>query len=473
MEPSQLFAGRAFLSKQRKCKFPNHKHSDFIRKIIQDYNSSFMATDITDAVGDENYDSYIIEGFNPHPGSKIKLKYSLDENCQSLIRESDFLKKNKPIFTDKLLHSDSIKIGQNVRYSVHSVENADNIQDCGRHVILDNSQSFILIMLAFGRTECDFSFKKHFDLFFKEKSIENAPEFLLKYIDDLYGLKEVKSILSSLKAFAKNNYDDSVFESDEVCHGNLNMENILFRGNLFKFIDCSNCFKGNKILDIAFLSVNLGFKDREINEILKDYCFICDLDESLVREQFDKCLKVASAMVFTDIIYSYLIEYCVFFGSRNERILDLISRFSRSFYLLESFNMIPKYRDQIKEMLINPMVECQVDVEVPPDELLTKDKPISEFEMEKPKLNATLEKDENNKSFINIYWNKVNDHSEYLCYVIKPNGSIKQFDKSDKNRYIYKNLDVIGDYGIGVKTLGDNLKEDSKFCIVKLRVFDI
>ncbi|NVM35102.1 MAG: hypothetical protein HWN81_05870 [Candidatus Lokiarchaeota archaeon] len=474
MNSSQLFSGRAFVTKETRCSLASHKYKKLILDIIKDSKNSFFAFEVSYLDGNENYDCYILHGDQRSDiGSDICLKFSLDKNCKELIRESSFLKNNDSLFKNSYIASGVCEKAGNVRYLLSSIERSETIRESGRYIVLENISSFIFTLMAFSKTETERNFKEFSEDFFYENSISKSPKFLLDSIDQYFGLDEVKSIFNELKSFVIENYDEKILEKNTVCHGSLSLDNVITRDNLFKFINCNNCFKGNKLIDIAFVCVNFGLHEEQSNYIINEYIEALALDKEETKKEFEYCLKIVTCIVYTRILYSYIIESCVFLSERRNLLLRVIDNFSSSFYWLEKFDLLSEYRDKIKEILIEPILNSQEDVSIPPNQVITKDRVSSKNKIKKPKLNAVLKKTKLNKPYIELSWEKINKHSQYSCYVLKPNGSFKEYKDSENNNYIYSEVDVIGTYGVGVKTLGDDSIEDSDYDIITLDIFDI
>lgn len=485
MNTSQLFTGRAFLSEKKESLFYTHKYSSIINEIIKKSNLNFKCHRIEELYSNENFDSYLLEDsdylFNSKlsqdgdkPVSrKIKIKLSLDENCEDLIRESDFLNQNESLFTEKIISHGVLEGKFKVRYLLVSYEIADSLKDLGRYIIFDNLVSFIFTFLAFSGLKCKTSFKKHYNSFFKDRSPYKFSKFIKESIEVNYGLKDVKSVFSSLKDFCQKNYEEDVFKGNSVCHGSLSKEDIIFRDGCFKFINCNKTFKSNKLFDVAFFVLNSGFKQNDVDFILYHYSLATKIDIAIVEKDFEKCMKVAVCMFYTDIMHSYIIETCVFLSKRESTVLDLIESFSKSFYWLEKFDIIPEYRDIISDILSEPIISNQVDVSSPPNDIVVPDRLTEEKKANKPKVNASLNKNENGDLYIDISWSYIDEFSKYFCYVLKPNGKTKQYKNSECINIKYKDIDVLGSYGIGVKTIGGEKTADSDFDVVTLDVLNI
>ena len=91
----------------------------------------------------------------------------------------------------------------------------------------------------------------------------------------------------------------------------------------------------------------------------------------------------------------------------------------------------------------------------------------------KPKVEASLVRSEEGVNTIEIHWDLVNNYSNYYCYVIKPNGEVSKNENTKENDFTYDDIDLIGKYGVGVKTIGDKNYSDSEFDIAEVSVFEI
>jgi hypothetical protein len=90
-----------------------------------------------------------------------------------------------------------------------------------------------------------------------------------------------------------------------------------------------------------------------------------------------------------------------------------------------------------------------------------------------PEVKVSLLNDDDGNPFLNIKWKTVNDFSDYFCYVIKPNGKVQEYKDLSCTEIIYDKVDVLGDYGVGVKSIGDENNEDSDFNITKVSILNI
>lgn len=502
MNSSQLFSGRVFVCRERKYAIQNYKYKSLIERILKDAGITAITSSVIETDGSENFDCLILEqqsyktqqntgvtygsggiktkskataetSNNKYQAKKIKLKFSFDSDERSLDRESLFLRENKSIFTDKYIASGNVKFGDKVKYLLTSVEEAETVSSCGRYVITENLPSLIFSLMAFSKTKCGTTFKEYSAKLLDEVDISNLPETFLESIDSNYNIKNSKQILDYFKSEIENCYDKEVMEKESVCHGNLSIENILFRSGRFKFINCSDCFMGNKLLDLSFMFLSAGFTKNQIRFCLNDYAKALNLKIEDVDREFDLCFKMATLIHFARLIHSYMVESLVFLGRNKTRILSLIDSFSRCYIFLEEFDLLPDYRPMLKQMFIDPVIKSQIDVTAVPSSVAQKDRITNNKKTKQPQVKANLVKDDTGKLFFDVSWESVNDYSDYFCYVVKPNGTIKTYESFTDTSFTYHNIDVIGDYGIGVKSIGDDNNEDSDFNIVKISVLDI
>ena len=338
---------------------------------------------------------------------------------------------------------------------------------------MENPESFMFSFLAFSKTKCDRSFKQYIDDFFEERETSDFPEAFLESLESNYNIKDVKKIFNYFQSEVDSIYDASFMESESVCHGNLSIDNVLFRSGRIKFINCDNSFKGNKLLDLSLFTISAGLTRDQTNFFVDHYIRALKLDADEVKNQFQHCLKICVLIHCASLIHSYIIESLLFLGRNKSRTLNLIDQFSRSFHFLDEFDIIPEYKSLIKNMFIEPILQSQDDVEVVPSSVAQKDRVIDKKRIKSPETKVSLLRDDNNNPFIEVKWEPVNDFSDYFCYVVKPNGKVQEYKDLASTSVIYDKIDVIGDYGVGVKSIGDEHNEDSDFNITKITVLDI
>jgi len=502
MNASQLFSGRVFVCRERRYKIQNYKYKTLIERILADACIDSLTQFVIEEDGDENFDCLILEqgemsmrpqsgveyssGNGPKKSTKyvepkknklngecFKLKFSFGDSHESLDREIEFLKSNDSIFTDKYIADGKVKFGDRATYLLTSVEKADSMCSLGRYALIDNVPSFIFSSLAFAKTKCDRSFKGYIDDFFKERDTSDLPEAFVDSLELDYDIKDVKAVFNYFRSEVNNAYDESIMEAESVCHGNLNIDNVLFREGRFKFINCNDSFNGNKLLDLSFFAISCGLTKDQMDMLVDNYIRSLNLDADETRKQFQACLKVSVLIYCSRLIYSYIIENLVFLGKNKSKTLSLIDQFSRSFHFLDEFGVMPEHLSSVRNMFIDPILRSQADVELVPSSVAQKDRIIDKKRIKTPEVKVSLLNDDDGNPFLNIKWKTVNDFSDYFCYVIKPNGKVQEYKDLSCTEIIYDKVDVLGDYGVGVKSIGDENNEDSDFNITKVSILNI
>ena len=473
MNSSQIFTGRAFINEEKAIDLLDKRYGKIFHAILSKAKQTLDIVEIKQIKGDENFDCFMVKtGFIPMI-TTLKIKISYDKNCKSIISETVFLRANDAILNERIIDSGIVEVGTKIRYIITAVDRADTLEELGRGYLFDNMKSFMYTFVYFSSLNCDVTFEEYFSNFLKEKDFSDSSEYVSEMLEINYGLENVLNVFEDLKNKAKENYKGSLLSAETACHGNLSLDNIISREFLFKFIDCQQCFLGNKLLDICFLCLNLGLSKNVSKIIVGEYSMAFDLDEEKVQEEFLDCMKVAAPMFFMKILHSYVIESCVFLGERKDSVLELVSKFSRSFDWLLFIGIKEENLFLIKSILLEPILGDSSKALEVPSEIESKDRRTKPTQAKKPILKTEFKRSESGSAYIKISWEKISSHNNYLCYVRKPNGFFKKYKESQKTTYIYDDLDLIGVYGIGVRSIGDKNSDDSDFDIATVEVFDI
>lgn len=471
MNSSQLFARRAFLFEEQPVS--DDKISSIIQKILSESKQDNIIHSIKTLKSNENYDSYIVEsGYEPNL-NQFEIKLSLDKNNPTLISESSFLKENEDIFCDKYIHSSILSDKSNIRYLVTKREKYTRLHEEGRYFLIDNLDLLIFTIIFFSGSICKRTFKQYQEIFFEEKCFSNSSEYLKEILDANYDYDLICQCFESLKNESKINYDQSLIERDTVCHGGLGLDTIVITEDSIKFKDCFKTFKGNKLLDIVFLCLDLGLDKKNINLIIKRYCAALSLNKKEIKKEFKSLMNIASPMFFCELLHSFLIESTVFLNRREGKLFEYIEKFSRSYVFFEDLKIDNKLKEFIRALFVQPMLSSHAEAEKIPIEILTKDRATKNKKQTKPELNVKLSLKENGKKYLKIKWSKTKNKNKYLCYIKKPNGEYKIFKKSKINSLEFDDLNLLGCYGIGVRVEESDVFEASDFNIKTIEITDI
>lgn len=346
MNSYKLFSGKAYtipVDKELK-EGPNY---DLVLKIFSEFDKDLEIKNISDVGSNESFDEYLVTTEE----KLYDLKVSLDENCEALSSEINFLKENKSIVTARYYSSGKVKVGMPVLYLLSSFEDGLGIDDLGVSYIDQNTYPFLCCLAGFNKLETKRTAEEYFDFVFKNFCVKNGSDFLLDNISSNYNIEDINKAFDSIESEIRGGCDFGIVKGDATCHGFLSARNITSRDSFFKFKNPSFSFKGNKFYDFSFLMVSLGLYGRDYAYSVKKYCDLFQISFKDNKDEIDHCTKIASGVYFYKLFFDFLIEESLFLNSRPEKTLNLISDYTSSSYHLKRLSCYGEVSDIIDKTI--------------------------------------------------------------------------------------------------------------------------
>jgi hypothetical protein len=474
MSTEKRFNGRSFLFLSNSLDKERESSTyTFIQKVISNYNPDIKTGSVEVLRESINFDTYKVELENDQ--RTFILKISFDPHCQEILNESSFLRENDSNFCNSYLDSGNIIIGeQSVLYLISTHEYAEDLNDLGCSFLFDNFDSFLLTSNNILALKCD----NDFDFFLK--NILQIPEELLNYLDasvieDSYK-KEIKSFRKDcefLKSKIEKLYDKDFYNKNETCSFSLDKESLISRDGLFKFINCHSVYKGNELLSFAMFFLRLGIDKKTQENLIKSYSYAYGEDFKKVKSEFSKVYEFAVLFSLFIFILDSFIEESVYSKERDKEILNLGFKSSVLFDSIENKKGFIRIKNRLKNKGIMPIINAQRSVLTPP-----VDEEKNETKSEKAKIKETTVSlseflNEKKERSIKLSWEKNSYATGYLPYFVKPDGRYIKMETTKDLSCDFSDLDLIGDYGGGVKCLTDRDFYDSDYSVCSIKVKDL
>jgi len=354
MQSHNLFFGKSYVFEEdAKLTSKNKTQQDLLLKILSRSNHKIEPSSIVDILGNENLDQYKIESKN---GLLYTLKISLDEDCEVLKSESEFLKNNKSVFIPNYYDSNTIKIGMPIVYLLSSYENGFNIDDLGVAYILKNNESFFYTLNHFSNLKTERSFDEYCDLIFCSFSTKNSSDFLKSNISNFHNFDVINDIFKTLEQSARS-CDIDFSDTNQICHGLLTKDDIVSRNSLFKLKNFGYCFVGDPIFDLCFLSLSCGYNEHKSALLFKKYCEFVEIDFLENLNKYNSIFNCACCIFFSKMLFEFLIEECIFSTSRPNKLLESSMKLSSTFNFLKRTSIPEQQKKLIQKIITRPIIE--------------------------------------------------------------------------------------------------------------------
>jgi len=354
---------------------------------------------------------------------------------------------------------------------VTSYEYAQDINEVGAGYLFENFDSLLSLVDCFSELECRYSFDFYIEKLLSEKIIDDSE--LLK---DFKNKDEILDCLKEIKTQILKNYDKKMFDIGQACHVNLKKQNVITRNGLFKFINCCDIFSGTSLFSICNLCLNVGFNENQMTDIIKKYSEFTKLEESDTLKAFNRVMKLAVPIFYLDLLYEAFIEQKFFQNQRGEKFISLGGLATSNYHHLSK---LPKTKKIIQTLIVKPIADAQCDVTIPPP---VANKEESEEQLmnvenrtqplDKPKLNVSKSFDKNKNLKINLSWERVFSATGYSPYIKKPNGLVIEKPNTRDLSTEFDNIDLIGHYGVGVRSLS-SVSKDSEYSVNVININDL
>lgn len=271
------------------------------------------------------------------------VKITLDEENKSLMREVSTLvqavSKNIPYF----IGTGSI-VSVNGMYSITSYLLKQNVSELGRSLAISEKQSFVKSLAEVNQEKIS---ARSFLDFLRDKylnfSANELPGFdSIDFSKDAELLNIATEEIKFLKQQIQATYS-SIFEGENLCHGNLTSSRILTAKSKFSFINFEDAYNGNPLIDLAGLKYELLTQDFAENSLKEEYRKYYSFSD----DEYKKCAQMAKILKFFDLLVAYIKEVFVFRGVRQKKVLDLTTQMSRSFGLFVGLPSFDRHSEKI------------------------------------------------------------------------------------------------------------------------------
>jgi hypothetical protein len=353
MNSSQLFSGRAYVFDDEKIVDKNEAAYEIVEEIISKSKIDIKIESLVELFGNENFDDYkIISG-----DLLYSLKISLDDDCFILKNESEFLKNNKSPLVPRLLDSGKIRIGNDILFLLSSYEEGYDTRDEGILSIIENDKSFFYTLRYFSKLKSKTSCRAYLDAFMNKTKITKESEILKKSISSIHEIDKIERVFSLLYEEVFSNYDETILEGDEACHGCLDLDNIVTRHGLYKYKNLGFNFSGNSLFDVCYLAVSSGMSKRYSFLLFKKYCEFNQKEIEPLRLQYDYCMRITSCLFFSKLFFDYLIEETIFQTRRPHKLLSLSVDFSKCYHNIERISCGNEIKYLLSEIITRPITD--------------------------------------------------------------------------------------------------------------------
>ncbi len=354
MKLSSLFENRAYVINNKTSS--NLEDIELINTILINLKKPIKPSSIEFISINDDYDTYKVVS---DEGLSFCVKVSLDENCDSINKESKIIRNINELIRPGYIEDGIIKIGDNLRYIITSFEESESLNQIGRSFLLDNFDSFCYsYKLLQEEKNINFNYKDRLDLVFQKIEIENYfTKDAINAIKNYTDFKTIKSFLFEIKNEIINTYDPSFDKYKNICHGNLKMSTIISNKNLFKFINFENSFNCHIFSDLSNLTIQLGLPENLDLYILKEFCKNLNIEYSVSTNQlYQKFYYISLCENVIHMTVDYLKEVYVYSSLRTDKIIDISNRFSfayERFFKIKSFN---KFHSFIMKTITEPIL---------------------------------------------------------------------------------------------------------------------
>lgn len=284
------------------------------------------------------------------------LKISLDDKDPYLINESLFYKNNQDPSLCRYVDSGIIKIGDDIRFILLEDDLGFDLNEVGALHLIEESEGFMFSFINQKKFTATNNFSDYIDNLKEETDINNLSASTLLSINQYQDSEKLKTVIDELRLKINEAKDEKLLTGFDFCHGGLNAESISSMEGLFKFCDFGQCFLGNQLMDIALMSFNLGYQEREFNDVSRSYCKFSGIDYESNKDDFRGCLKFAYSIHLLQLVYEFIIEQCIYKNSREEKLIYLVKKYTNSLWGSKRSDL-----SETSEQFIKSMIEKTVD----------------------------------------------------------------------------------------------------------------
>jgi thiamine kinase-like enzyme len=350
---SNLFQNKAYV-------IPKHIAEDdseieLVQILLRSLDEPILAQNIEFLATTEDYDIF---KYN-HNNLSYCIKISLDENCKTIINEAKILTQINPLIRPQYIKDGVIKIGDSLRYLITSYENAESLNELGRSYFLENFDSFCYTYALMQDSKVStISYKEYLSNCFNMADLENTlTEDAIDGIKNYTNFNLIKEIMMDMQNELMLSYDDNLSEKKFICHGDLNMKNIISRNGLFKFINFEKCYNSHCFLDLNDIIIELGIPENMELNLLERFCSNMQIEFNKdTLKLYKKCYEVTLIAKGIKLIMDYLKEVYLYSSHRIDKIIEISDKFSQSYDKYMSISHFQNNKDFILKTLTEPIL---------------------------------------------------------------------------------------------------------------------
>ena len=341
-----MFSNRAFILDNTQLK--DGSEEDIIRRILSSLPEKYQLDDANLVASSDLYDSYRSEA----NGRFFNIKLSFDPESSALLREAETLQEIPNSIGPRFIHGDNLLIGkESLRYFVSSWDHAPDLLDLGRDIAVKESKKLSHTLRQMPKDSSARKFPEYLESVFQSCDFQSYffSDSILA-IQDSSDWDKIDTILRSFKSEVTSRYNSFMDNSDScLCHGNLQMSNILFRNDLFKFRNFDNAFVANQWFDVCNVVLSLGLTGN------LEYDFVNTMAENLDlnKDEYQECLEMASLLFLLNLFVEYFKEVYIFSSERLNIILDIINMLSQN---INRFQKLPVFKDN-QDFIVKTITE--------------------------------------------------------------------------------------------------------------------
>ena len=286
------------------------------------------------------------------------VKYSLDSSYKGFENEGSILSTSEFAWQPTIIAHGKLKFGDEIVYSVTSFEYAETINECGRSVLMDFLPDFIENYFSLQNKNLSRDNVNSFlSRVLSECSAANLPDEVVEVFKSKNQIETINKITEEIKNDINNFYKPLILEKKELCHGNLNLENILFREFNFKFVNFTKCFTSNLYLDVASLVINFNLDHASEKLIVQSFAEY--QDPALYQEklqEYNCCYEIMIRVKALESLFDLIQESYSLESERPSKIMKIISCFSVNSSRFMKIPAFKKHYEFIYSTILEPII---------------------------------------------------------------------------------------------------------------------
>ena len=286
------------------------------------------------------------------------VKYSLDSSYKGFENESSILNTSEFAWQPTIIAHGTLKFGDQIAYSVTSFEYAETINKSGRSVLVEFLPEFIENYFSLQNKNLSRdNINSFLSRVLSECSIANLPDEVVEVFKNKNQIEIINNITSEIKSDINNFYRPLILEKKELCHGNLNLENVLFRDGSFKFVNFTKCFTSNLYLDVASIVINFNLDSATEKLLVKSFSDYQDANlyqEKL--EEYNCCYEIMIRVKALESLFDLIQESYSLESERPSKIMKIISSFSINSSRFMKIPTFKKHYEFIYSTILEPII---------------------------------------------------------------------------------------------------------------------